>query len=41
MRSYMRSKTVDGVIDNSIAEKVGMTGPMIEDMYHIMGDCQL
>ena len=32
----MRSKTVDGVIDNSIAEKVGMTGPMIEDMYHIM-----
>ncbi|HBQ37223.1 MAG TPA: nitrate reductase subunit beta [Rhodobacteraceae bacterium] len=36
MRSYMRSKTVDGVIDKSIAERVGMTPDLIEDMYHIM-----
>jgi len=36
MRSYMRSKTVDGVIDTSIAERVGLSGPMIEDMYKIM-----
>jgi len=36
MRAYMRAKTVDGVIDTAIAEKVGMTGQMIEDMYHIM-----
>ena len=32
----MRSKTVDGVVDESIANKVGMTGEMIEQMYHIM-----
>ncbi|WP_099823618.1 nitrate reductase subunit beta [Oceaniglobus indicus] len=36
MRSYMRSKTVDGVIDEGIAERVGLTGRMIEDMYKIM-----
>ena len=36
MRSYMRSKTVDGVIDENIAERVGLTSEMIEDMYHIM-----
>jgi nitrate reductase beta subunit len=36
MRSYMRSKTVEGVIDEGIAEKVGLTGRMIEDMYKIM-----
>ncbi|MBU0585866.1 MAG: nitrate reductase subunit beta [Alphaproteobacteria bacterium] len=36
MRAYMRAKTIDGVIDNAIAEKVGMTAQMIEDMYHIM-----
>ena len=36
MRAYMRSKTVDGVVDASIAEKVGMSAQMIEHMYHIM-----
>ncbi|WP_432654269.1 nitrate reductase subunit beta [Thalassospira xiamenensis] len=36
MRAYMRSKTVDGVIDESIAKHVGLTGRMIEDMYKIM-----
>ena len=36
MRAYMRAKTVDGVIDDTIARKVGLTGPQIEDMYHIM-----
>ena len=36
MRSYMRSKTVDGVINESIAPQVGMTNQMIEEMYHVM-----
>ena len=36
MRAYMRSKTVEGVVDVGIAEKVGMDQRMIEDMYKIM-----
>src|SRR5690606_18190112 len=36
MRSYMRSKTVDGVIDDKIAGRVGLTSQMIEDMYRYM-----
>ena len=36
MRSYMRAKTVDGVIDTSIAERVGLDQNLIEDMYKIM-----
>lgn len=36
MRSYMRSKTVEGVIDEGIAERVGLSGRKIEDMYKIM-----
>lgn len=36
MRSYMRSKTVDGVIDEGIAKRVGLEPSMIEDMYKIM-----
>ena len=36
MRSYMRSKTVEGVIDEGIAARVGLSGRMIEDMYKIM-----
>jgi nitrate reductase beta subunit len=36
MRAYMRAKTVDGVIDEAIAKKVGLTGLQIEDMYHVM-----
>ena len=36
MRAYMRAKSIDGVTDEAIAAKVGMTGTMIEDMYKIM-----
>ena len=36
MRAYMRSKTVDGVINEAIAERVGLTKELIEDMFHIM-----
>ncbi len=36
MRAYMRAKTVDGVIDEAIAKRVGLTSLAIEDMYHIM-----
>jgi len=36
MRSYMRSKTIEGVIDEGIAERVGLSGRIIEDMYKIM-----
>ena len=36
MRAYMRAKTVDGVIDDGIAERVGLSGNDIEDMYQLM-----
>lgn len=36
MRRYMRAKTIDGVIDEVVAARVGMTGAMIEEMYRIM-----
>jgi nitrate reductase beta subunit len=36
MRGYMRAKNVDGRIDERIAEKVGLTGQAIEDMYQTM-----
>jgi nitrate reductase beta subunit len=36
MRAYMRAKTIDGVIDNEIAGRAGLTNEMIEDMYQIM-----
>ncbi len=36
MRAYMRAKTVDGVIDEGIARKVGLSALQIEDMYHVM-----
>jgi len=36
MRGYMRAKTVDGRIDERIAERVGLTGAAIEDMYQTM-----
>ncbi|HGG04131.1 MAG TPA: nitrate reductase subunit beta [Aliiroseovarius sp.] len=36
MRAFMRSKTVEGVVDVSLAEKVGLTKLEIEDMYKIM-----
>lgn len=36
MRAYMRAKTVDGVIDQSIAKKVGLTAAQIDEMYRVM-----
>jgi nitrate reductase beta subunit len=36
MRAYMRAKTVDGVIDEAVARRVGLTSAHIEDMYRIM-----
>jgi len=36
MRSYMRSKTIDGVIAADVAEGVGLSTAQIEDMYHVM-----
>ena len=36
MRAYMRAKTVEGVIDEAIAARVGLRGATIEDMYKIM-----
>jgi nitrate reductase / nitrite oxidoreductase, beta subunit len=36
MRGYMRAKTIDGVIDEGIAERVGLTPAQIEEMYQIM-----
>ncbi|MGL5136197.1 MAG: nitrate reductase subunit beta, partial [Beijerinckiaceae bacterium] len=36
MRAYMRAKTVDGVIDQAVAKRVGLTPAQIENMYHIM-----
>ncbi len=36
MRAYMRAKTVDGLIDEKIAQRVGLTGAEIEDMYKYM-----
>ncbi|TGP39376.1 nitrate reductase subunit beta, partial [bacterium M00.F.Ca.ET.230.01.1.1] len=36
MRSYMRAKTIDGRLDESIATRVGLTGAAIDDMYKVM-----
>ena len=36
MRAYMRAKTVDGVIDENIAKRVGLTAQDIENMYQTM-----
>ena len=36
MRSFMRSKSIDGVIDHAVAERVGLVATQIEDMYQIM-----
>ena len=36
MRAYMRAKTIDGVADDALAERVGLTGGAIEDMYQVM-----
>ncbi|TCZ78010.1 nitrate reductase subunit beta [Lysobacter sp. N42] len=36
MRAYMRAKTVHGRIDESIAQRVGLSGRIIEEMYRYM-----
>ena len=36
MRAYMRAKSIDGVVDETIAERVGLTGALIEEMYKVM-----
>ena len=36
MRAYMRAKTIDGVIDQSIGARVGLECQQIEDMYQTM-----
>lgn len=36
MRSYMRAKTVDGVINHEIAERVGLRPEQIDEMYQLM-----
>jgi len=36
MRSYMRAKTVDGVINTEIAERVGLTPEQIDEMYQLL-----
>jgi nitrate reductase beta subunit len=36
MRAYMRAKTIDGVHDEAVAARVGLTGRTIEEMYKIM-----
>ncbi|MEX2454143.1 MAG: nitrate reductase subunit beta [Rhodospirillaceae bacterium] len=36
MRAYMRAKTVDGVIDEAIADRVGLSSSQIEAMYDLM-----
>jgi nitrate reductase beta subunit len=36
MRAYMRSKTVDGVINLGVAQRVGLTPHQIDEMYQLM-----
>jgi nitrate reductase beta subunit len=36
MRAYMRAKTVDGVTDEAIVRKVGMSVAQVEEMYRVM-----
>ena len=36
MRAYMRAKTIDGVVDEAIAKRVGLTAQQIDEMYQIM-----
>jgi nitrate reductase beta subunit len=36
MRAYMRSRTVEGVVNEGVAQRVGLTPAQIEDMYRIM-----
>ncbi len=36
MRSYMRSKNVEGVVDENIPQRVGLQASDLEHMYHLM-----
>jgi nitrate reductase beta subunit len=36
MRAYMRGRTVDGVVDEGVAARVGLDPAQIEEMYRIM-----
>jgi nitrate reductase beta subunit len=36
MRSFMRARTVDGVVDETAANRVGLSARQVEDMYHLM-----
>ncbi|NLH81740.1 MAG: nitrate reductase subunit beta [Phyllobacteriaceae bacterium] len=36
MRGYMRAKSIEGRIDESLAERVGLSGATIEEMYRVM-----
>ena len=36
MRAYMRSKSFEGTVDETIPGKVGMTGAQIDEMYQLM-----
>jgi nitrate reductase beta subunit len=36
MRSYMRAKIIDGVIDHGVAARVGLAPAQIDEMYQIM-----
>ncbi|WP_321907706.1 nitrate reductase subunit beta [Paraburkholderia sp. J11-2] len=36
MRAYKRTQTVDGVNDNAVLERTGLTPAQVEDMYRIM-----
>ena len=36
MRAYMRAKTIEGVIDEGVAARVGLTPEKIDDMYQVM-----
>jgi nitrate reductase beta subunit len=36
MRAYMRAKTVEGVVDHALAERVGLTAAQIDAMYRYL-----
>ncbi|WP_425291423.1 hypothetical protein [Aquamicrobium lusatiense] len=36
MRAYMRSKTVDGVVNLGVAKRVGLTPLQIDEMYQLL-----
>jgi nitrate reductase beta subunit len=36
MRAFMRARTIEGVVDHKLAERVGLTAGQIEDMYRYM-----